>query len=85
MSEAQSSVKLQTLVCEMKGYYNSNFSSPSPKEAFKLETEVESYRTIVMSFMTIGINNWMLCYKSSLSREKKRKHGSSFKKKRSPN
>ena len=57
MDKAQGPTKLQTLVCEVEGYYGCEYSLPSPKGAFLLETEIESSRTAVMLVITIGTNN----------------------------
>ena len=53
MSEIQN-VQLQSSVYEVEDYYNSNSSSPSPKEARMSQTEVESSKTIVMLSMMTG-------------------------------
>jgi len=41
----------------VEGYYSSDSSLPSFKQAFQLETEAESSKTVVMPVMTIGTNN----------------------------
>ena len=58
MDEVESPTKLKSPVCEVEGYHSSDFSLSSPKGAFLSETKVESSKTIVIPFMTIGINNW---------------------------
>jgi len=41
----------------VEGYYSSDSSLPSFKQAFQLETKAESSKTVVMPVMTIGTNN----------------------------
>jgi len=53
MDEIQN-LQLQSPVCEVEDYYNSNSSLLSPNEARMLETEAESSKTIVMPAMKIG-------------------------------
>ena len=57
MDRAKSHSKLPAALCEVEGYYNSDTSSPSLKQAFQSETEAESSKTVVMPVMTIGTNN----------------------------
>jgi len=54
MDLAYNHVKLQTLVCEMEGYYGSDSSLPSSKGAFQSKTKVESSKIIAMPITTIG-------------------------------
>jgi len=42
----------------VEGYYNSNSSSSTPKQAFQLKTKAESSKTVIILVMTIGKNNW---------------------------
>ena len=48
---------MPTQLCEVEGYYSSDSSLPSFKQAFQLETKAESSKTVVMPVMTIGTNN----------------------------
>jgi len=48
---------LPTPPCEVEDYYNSDSSSPSFKQAFQSEIEVESSKTISMPIMAIGTNH----------------------------
>ena len=57
MDRAEGRSKLPTSLHEVDDYYSSDSSSPSLKQAFQSEIEVESTGTIVMPIMTICINN----------------------------
>jgi len=57
MDKAQSALKLLSPPYAVKDYYSSESSSPSFKQVFQSATKAESSRTVVMSVMTIGINN----------------------------
>jgi len=57
MNRARSPAKLPSLPCEVEDYYSNDSSSPSLKQTFRSEAEVESSKTVVMPVMTIGINN----------------------------
>jgi len=57
MDKVQGPAKLSTPPCEVEDYYSSDSSSPSPKQVFQSETEVESSKAVVMPVMTIGTNN----------------------------
>jgi len=57
MDKAQSPSKLSTLLYEVEGYYSSDSSSSSLKQALQPEIEVESFKTIVIRVITIGTNN----------------------------
>jgi len=50
-------LKLPALFCEVGDHYGSDSSSPSLKQAFKSEAEVESLKTVIMLVMTIGTHN----------------------------
>jgi len=56
MDEIQN-LQLQSLICEVEDYYNSNSSSPSPKGARLSEIEAESSKTIVMPATTTCSTN----------------------------
>jgi len=47
MDKAQGATKLSTPPCEVEDYYSSDSSSPSLKQVFQLEAEVESFKTVV--------------------------------------
>ena len=49
MNLAQSPSKLSTPLCEVEDYYNNDSSSPSLKQAFQLEIEVESSKTVIIA------------------------------------
>ena len=57
MGGAQSPSKFRTPVLVVEGYCSSDSSSPSLKQVFQLEIEVESSKTIIMPVMTIVISN----------------------------
>jgi len=57
MDRAQSPSKLPTPICDVEGYYSSDSSSPSLKQAFQLETKGNSFKTVVMLVIKIGTNN----------------------------
>ena len=90
MDRAQSSSKLPTPLCGVKDYYSNDSFSPSLKQAFQLETEAKSSKTIVMLVMTIGTNSLeeeMAATKTMLEwpiKENKERRTSSCRRKRSP-
>ena len=53
MGEIQN-LQLQSSICEVKDYYSSNSSLPSPKGTRLSETKAESFKTIVMPAMMTG-------------------------------
>jgi len=55
--EPKAPSKFQTPVLVVEGYYSSDSSSPSLKQVFQLEIEVESSKTVIMPVMTIGTND----------------------------
>jgi len=57
MNRAKGHSKLPPPLCEVEDYYNSYSSSPLLKIAFKLETEVEFSKTVIMPVITIDTNN----------------------------
>jgi len=44
------------LLCKVEGYYSSDSSSPSLKQAFQSEIEAESSKTIAIPVMKTGTN-----------------------------
>jgi len=71
MDKAQGPTKLSTPPCEVEDYYSNDSSSPSLKQVFQSETEAKSSKTIIMTVITIGTNNFkeeMAAMKAMLER-----------------